>query len=150
MTGTTEPAFLDVNEAAVIKLFSEGITGEITMLNLLRFRETADYSGFPDIAPEIPITGRQAYQRYIEHTLPFLTASGGRLDYLGDGYDYLVGPPDTGWDMAMLVVQKSLEDFIAFSTNEGYLAGIGHRTAALRDSRILPLIEQTTTDPRSS
>lgn len=29
----------------------------------------------------------------------------------------------------------------AFAADEGYLAGLGHRTAALEDSRLLPLVE---------
>lgn len=41
----------------------------------------------------------------------------------------------------MLVRQKSLPDFMAFAENEAYLAGMGHRTAALVDSRLLPLVE---------
>ena len=35
----------------------------------------------------------------------------------------------------------TLADFMAFASNEAYLAGIGHRTAALEDSRLLPLVE---------
>ena len=38
----------------------------------------------------------------------------------------------------MLVRQASLQAFFAFASDEGYLAGIGHRTAALEDSRLLP------------
>ena len=41
----------------------------------------------------------------------------------------------------MLVRQKSLSDFMAFASNQEYLAGIGHRTAALEDSRLLQLVE---------
>ena len=134
-----EEVYLEVSESAAVELFSRNISGEITMLNLLRFRETADYSDYPDLVPASPISGREAYERYIVHTLPFLTASGGRLLYVGEGYDYLIGPPNQGWDMAMLVIQKSLASFIAFASDEAYLAGIGHRTAAVRDSRILPL-----------
>lgn len=113
------------------------------MLNLLRFRETADYSEYPDLAPKTPISGYEAYERYVEHTLPFLRASGGELIYMGIGGDYLIGPAGEGWDAAMLVKQKSIESFFAFATNEDYLAGIGHRVAALSDSRILPLIDAT-------
>ncbi|WP_220399062.1 hypothetical protein [Granulicella sp. WH15] len=40
--------------------------------------------------------------------------------------------------MAMLVRQSSVESFLAFATHAPYLAGIGHRTAALEDSRLLP------------
>ena len=42
----------------------------------------------------------------------------------------------------MLVRQASLGDFAVFANDSDYLAGIGHRTAALSDSRLLPLVEQ--------
>jgi hypothetical protein len=42
----------------------------------------------------------------------------------------------------MLVRQSSVQSFVAFAQDAGYLAGLGHRTAALADSRLLPLAEQ--------
>lgn len=42
---------------------------------------------------------------------------------------------------ALLIRQKSVEAFLAFAGHEGYLAGLGHRAAALEDSRLLPLCE---------
>jgi hypothetical protein len=41
----------------------------------------------------------------------------------------------------MLVRQSSVASFIAFASNQGYLAGIGHRVAALEDSRLLPIVQ---------
>ncbi|HEV7137629.1 MAG TPA: hypothetical protein VGN43_13415 [Steroidobacteraceae bacterium] len=43
--------------------------------------------------------------------------------------------------MAMLVCQSSAASFLAFASHDAYLAGLGHRTAALEDSRLLPLTE---------
>ncbi len=122
-------------------LFRRGIAGEVVMLNLLRFREVADYAATPELAPPEPISGRQAYQKYIDCTLPYLHESGGELLFLGEGGAYLIGPPDERWDLVMLVRQRSLQDFMAFAEHEAYLAGLGHRTAALADSRLLPLEE---------
>ncbi|WP_229263668.1 hypothetical protein [Cohnella cholangitidis] len=79
-----------------------GIKGSIVMLNLLRFRDVADYIANPELTPENPISGAEAFNRYIEYTLPFLRESGGHQDYL---------------------------------------AGIGHRTAAIEDSRLLPMAD---------
>jgi hypothetical protein len=59
---------------------------------------------------------------------------------LGEGGRFLIGP-DEHWDMAMLVRQQSVASFMAFAANDAYLAGIGHRTAAIEDSRLLPLVE---------
>ena len=109
------------------------------MLNLLRFREVADYSASPELAPETAISGAAAFERYIAHTLPYLRESGGELMFVGAGGSFLIGPEDERWDMVMLVRQKSVESFLAFASNAGYLAGLGHRTAAIEDSRLLPL-----------
>jgi uncharacterized protein (DUF1330 family) len=121
-----------------------GIKGPIVMLNLLRFREVADYSATPDLAPAEPITGAQAFDRYIEHTRPFLERSGGELLFLGEGGTFLIGPATECWDLAMLVRQNSVDSFMSFATDEAYLAGLGHRTAAVEDSRLLPLVELAT------
>ena len=136
--------FLEVTQEAGVALFRRNITGEVVMLNLLRFRDVADYSAKPELMPSQPISGAEAYQKYIDHTLPFLKKSGGDLVFLGKGGNFLIGPRQERWDLVMLVRQKSLSDFIAFSSNQEYLAGIGHRTAALEDSRLLPLVESKT------
>ena len=110
------------------------------MLNLLCLRAQADYSAFPTLAPAQPVSGLEAYQRYVRHTLPFLSDSGGSLEFFGSGGHYLVGPSEERWDLVMLVKQPSIAAFLAFASNEAYMAGIGHRTAALEDSRLLPLL----------
>jgi hypothetical protein len=43
----------------------------------------------------------------------------------------------------MLVRQTSVESFLAFVSHKAYLAGMAHRAAALEDSRLLPLLEDT-------
>ena len=136
--------FLEPTQAAGAALFRRDIPGEIVMLNLLRFREVADYSANPDLQPDEPISGRAAYQKYIDFTLPFLTASGGGIVFLGEGGNYFIGPQDEQWDMALLIRQKSLSEFFAFASNPEYLVGLGHRTAAVEDSRLLPLVEVKT------
>ena len=140
----TEQRFLEVSQEAGAAFFSQNIPGPVTMLNLLRFREVADYSAHPELMPYEPISGAEAYQKYIEYTLPFLKESGGDLVFLGKGGKYLIGPQEEQWDLVMLVRQNSVSDFMAFSSNEAYLIGMGHRTAALEDSRLLPLIESET------
>ena len=111
------------------------------MLNLLRFRTVADYAATPELAPAEPISGAEAFAQYVAHTLPLLRASGGDLVFLGAGGEFLIGPEDERWDQVMLVRQHSVDAFIAFAADEAYLAGLGHRTAALEDARLLPLVE---------
>ncbi|MEM7341271.1 MAG: DUF1330 domain-containing protein [Actinomycetota bacterium] len=135
--------YLDPTDENVVRLLERNLAGPVLMLNLLRFRAVADYSASPELAPEASISGREAYDRYVAHTLPFLERSGGSLDLLADGGHLFIGPSEERWDLAMVVRQSSLDDFFAFADNEAYLAGIGHRTAALEDSRLLPLTERS-------
>ena len=133
--------YLEPTQESGRAFIARRLTGNVVMLNLLRFRETADYSATPELTPVHTISGADAFQKYIEHTLPFLRESGGELKFLGSGGPFLIGPPTERWDMAMLVRQQSVESFLAFASNAGYLAGMGHRTAAIEDSRLLPLSE---------
>lgn len=133
--------YIDPTQESGAVLFSRNISGEVLMLNMLRLRDTADYTATPELAPESPISGHEALQRYIDHTLPFLKESGGELILLGEGGKYFIGPDDEQWDIVMLVKQRSLASFMAFASHKAYLAGIGHRTAAVQDSRLLPIVE---------
>jgi uncharacterized protein (DUF1330 family) len=133
--------YLEPTQESGRAFFIRGIAGKVVMLNLLRFRTVADYSSVPELAPEEPISGEAAYRLYMTHTMPHLEESGGRLLFYGRGGPFLVGPNDERWDAAMLVEQSSTAAFLAFASNAEYLAGIGHRTAALEDSRLLPLEE---------
>ncbi|NLI37100.1 MAG: DUF1330 domain-containing protein [Bacteroidales bacterium] len=117
------------------------IKGHVVMLNLLRFRKIADYSASPELMPDKPISGKEAYQLYIDHTLPFLESSGGEILLMGEGGNYLIGPTNESWDLMLLIKQNSVESFLAFESNQEYMKGIGHRTAALEDSRLLPINE---------
>ncbi len=131
--------YINPTDAAAIALFSKGIEGEIVMLNMIKFKDIADYSEHPELSPEKQVSGEQAYQTYMQHTQPFLADSGGKVIFMGTAAEYFIGPADVSWDLVFLVKQKSLQHFMAFATNEDYLAGIGHRTAAIADSRLLPI-----------
>ena len=134
--------YIEPTHEAGRALFMRGIKGPLVMLNLLRFREVADYSATPALAPNSSISGAEAFNRYISHTLPFLKESGGELLFLGEGGQFFVGPENERWDIAMLVRQASLDSFVAFASHPAYLEGLGHRTAAIKDSRLLPLVEK--------
>ena len=135
------PRYIEPTQESGRALLMRGIEGEVVMLNLLRFRAIADYSAHPELAPDAPISGAEAFERYVAHTLPLLRASGGDRLFLGEGGRFLIGPEDERWDAAMLVRQRSVETFMAFAKDEAILAGLGHRIAGVEDSRLLPLVE---------
>jgi uncharacterized protein (DUF1330 family) len=133
--------YLNPSDASAKQLFSKPIQGEVIMLNLLRFKEVADYSNFPEIAPKVKISGKEAYQIYINQTIPFLEKSGGEIILLGKCDHFFIGPTEEKWDLMMMVKQKSLESFLSFASDPQYSKVIGHREAALVNSRLLPLEE---------
>lgn len=138
---TSERTYLEPTQESGRALFMRGIAGPLIMLNLIRLREIADYSASPELAPASPISGGEAFDRYIAHTLPYLKESGGDVLLLARGGTFFIGPKNERWDVAMVVRQSSIQSFIAFASHAEYLAGLGHRTAAIEDSRLLPLEE---------
>ena len=122
-------------------LFQKNIQGSIVNLNLIKLKKEADYSACPDLKPSCSISGHEAYLTYIKEAKPFLEASGGEILFIGKGDLFLIGPENEYWDLCMLVRQKSVSDFLSFEQNEDYMKITGHRTAAIEDSRLLPLEE---------
>jgi hypothetical protein len=118
-----------------------GLEGEVVKLDLLRLLDVADYSATPELVPATPISGAEAFNRYIPHTPPLLRDSGGELRFLVRGGSRLIGPESKRRDLVMLVSQRRVQSFLAFAQHEACLAGIGHRTAAIEDSLLLPLSE---------
>lgn len=115
--------------------------GKIVMLNLLKFRQKADYSNLEDLRPEVEILGEEAYRLYMECTLPEIEKAGSRILYYGKSKNFLIGPDTIRWDAVLLVEHESVMKFMEFAQNEAYLKTAGHRTAALEDSRLLPSYE---------
>ncbi|MEZ4237107.1 MAG: hypothetical protein R3F59_13325 [Myxococcota bacterium] len=76
---------LEPDRDAIIAVIRQGLQGPVDMLNLLRFREVADYATTPALAPAASVSGAAAYDRYAAHTAPFLAAAGGEVLYAGTG-----------------------------------------------------------------
>jgi uncharacterized protein (DUF1330 family) len=133
--------YLNPTQESGREFIQRNVSGQVVMLNLLRFREIADYAKTPELAPTNPISGEAAYQLYIEQTLPHLKKAGGEIMFFGKGGHFLIGPTNEHWDSVIMIRQNSVEDFLSFATNTEYLKIIGHRIASLEDSRLLPLTE---------
>ena len=84
-------AYLDPTQDSGRALMMRNIQGPVVMLNLLKFRAQADYGAFPELAPPEPVSGAEAYERYMALTAPFLAASGGEILFYGEGGRPTVG-----------------------------------------------------------
>lgn len=115
--------------------------GKVVMLNLLKFKPKADYTGLESLKPEKDITGKEAYQLYMDSTLLELKKAGSRIIFYGSSKNFLIGPEFENWDAVLLVEHQSVVKFMEFAQNKDYLKTAGHRAAALDDSRLMPITE---------
>lgn len=125
-------------DAAGRALFASAPAGPVVMVNLLRFRAVADYSATPDRAPPRPVSGAEAFARYVAETLPLLEATGGAILFEGRAERWFIGPEEERWDHVLIVRQASLAAFLGFASDPAAQAALAHRTAALEDARLLP------------
>lgn len=130
---------IDPTSESLAAFLGRGIEGSVVMLNLLRFRESADYSSSPELAPDNPISGKDAYDAYMAAVTPLVAEVGGELLFMGSAAGFLIGPSDESWDLALIVSYPAVMNFAQMATSDAYKAIAGHRTAALADSRLLPM-----------
>ncbi|MDX9788445.1 MAG: DUF1330 domain-containing protein [Desulfobacterales bacterium] len=110
----------------------------ITMLNLLKYRQVADHSGYQN---ETPCSGREAYLRYTKHSFPLVKSIGGKVIFMGTALATIIGPDTEQWDDMLIVRYPSRKAFFGMLSSEAYRAVMFHRTAALEDSRLVAVIE---------
>lgn len=115
--------------------------GKIVMLNLLKFHVKADYTNLEELKPKSEISGEEAYNLYMENTLPELKNIGSKIIYFGKSTNFLIGPDSENWDAVLLMEHESVKKFMEFSQSIVYLNNVGHRMAGLKDSRLLPTTE---------
>jgi uncharacterized protein (DUF1330 family) len=101
----------------------------IVMLNLLKFRDLADYAAGG--------TGREAYERYSQAVLPLLLKAGGKPLWLGEARAGVIVPDGESWDEVLLVHYPSRAAFLQMVKSDAYQRIMHHRTAALSDSRLI-------------
>lgn len=108
----------------------------IHMLNLIRYREVADYGdGGTDIS------GAEAYRRYGETSGPIFSRVGGSIIWRGRPEIVLTGPSDEAWDAAFIARYPNAGAFFEMVTDADYREAVKHRTAAVATSRLIRMAE---------
>lgn len=107
------------------------------MLNLLRFREHAQYGPADIEVAEARLSGRDAYQRYSEEAGKIFRGVGGTQLWIGQAQATLIGPTDEPWSLVFVACYPTVQAFIDMVKNEAYQRATRHRTAAVADSRLI-------------
>jgi uncharacterized protein (DUF1330 family) len=117
---------------------SDALAGEkpIQMVNLLRYRERADYgvqTQFP------PCSGREAYfQRYIAAFSQVAGADKTKIIWVGNVQATLVAADGETWDDIAIVEYESVETMRSILDSAQYKSEAApHRRAALQDWRFI-------------
>ncbi len=108
----------------------------VVMLNLLRFRERAQYK---DETAER--SGREAYSLYMKEAAACVREVEAEVIWSGRSLGSLIAPPDESWDQVLLVRYPSIDAFMAMIESQEYKGVVKHRTAALEDSRLVANLE---------
>jgi uncharacterized protein (DUF1330 family) len=85
----------------------------IVMLNLLKFRDVAEYK---DGRAE-KISGREAYMRYGQKMQPFVEGKGGRFIFMADMKQVVIGEVEGNWDVVALMEYPSASAFFAIAAS---------------------------------
>lgn len=108
----------------------------ILMLNLIRYRDVADYG---DGSSEV--SGAEAYRRYGKETGPIFARVGGSIVWRGRPEIVLTGPTDEVWDAAFIARYPHAGAFFEMVTDADYREAVKHRTAAVATSRLIRMAE---------
>ena len=101
--------------------------GPIVMVNLLKFREKAEY---PD-GSDSHLSGKEAYARYGEAVRELVEGLGGRIRYSGAVTGLLIGEVEDLWDAVALAEYPTLAAFQAMAMSPEMHAIEHHRKAGL-------------------
>lgn len=109
------------------EMAAPGPDGPIYMVNLLKFRDRAEYEDGRDT----DLTGREAYQLYGRAVVQLLADYGAELVFMGDVTFLSLGQVEELWDEVAIVKYPGRADLLAMSTSDAWQAASVHRTAGL-------------------
>ena len=101
--------------------------GRIAMVNLLKFKEKAEY---PD-GRDADISGEEAYGRYAESMGKLLEASGGGITFMGRVENLLLGEVGELWDVVAIAEYPSPQALAKIASSPEFQAIEVHRLAGL-------------------
>ncbi len=126
MTGTFVNAVYP-DEGQVKEMQDEGPDGPIVMVNLLKFRDQAEYRD----RRETNLTGRQAYDLYAREVTKLVTEYGGEVLFAGDTTFLALGEATPLWDEIALAKYPNRCALFEMSTSKEWMEIAVHREAGL-------------------
>ena len=137
LAGSNEPS-----EDQLRNLFRGNLEGPFHFVNLLRFKENAEYQSDHELAGQ-GLSGGEAYDLYGAVALEQVTKRGGRLITVNHVEKRLIGPSDR-WHRLATMEYQNIQAFIDMLLDPEYQSALVHRDAGLEATEVLvtrPLLE---------
>ena len=104
-----------------------GPDGPVFMVNLLSFKERAEYED----GRETDLTGREAYNLYGQAVSGLIQDYGGEIVFVGDVTFLSLGQVEDLWDEVAVAKYPDRAALLAMSSSPGWQEAAVHRTAGL-------------------
>ena len=115
------------NEKQMEEFLEEGNDEPIFMVNLLKFKEKADY---PD-KRETDLTGREAYAIYGAEVVKHLEKVGGKPIFGSDVIRLMLGEVEELWDQVAIAMYPNRKAMLKMISDPDYIESAQHRVAGL-------------------
>jgi uncharacterized protein (DUF1330 family) len=115
------------NESQIKGFFEPGAPGPIYMVNLLKFKEKAEYAD----GRETPLTGAEAYQLYAAAVSELLQQFGGHAAFFADVQRLILGEVEELWDEVAIAVYPSRQAMLDMMQSDTMKEISEHRAAGL-------------------
>ena len=109
------------------EMMQPGPDGPIYMINLLKFKEHAEYED----GRQTDLSGRDAYQLYGAGVSKLLGDYGGKIEFAGDVTFLALGQVEDLWDEVAIAMYPSRAELLQMSSSPEWQALAVHRTAGL-------------------
>ena len=125
---------IEPSRAQLEALVEVGRHGPVHMVNLLRFRDVAEY---PEGWDGPTGTGEEAYARYGQVAMSRVGDLGGRVVMFGPVEAVAIGVDPCRWDQVAVVEYPDTESFLALTEDPAYVDALVHRDAGLAETEVL-------------
>jgi uncharacterized protein (DUF1330 family) len=115
------------NEEQIKGFLEPGAEGPICMVNLIKFKEKAEYED----GRETDLTGREAYELYEQGVKKLLESIGGGIGFEGDVERLMLGEVEELWDVVALAVWPSRQAMFEVMQSPQMQEISVHRSAGL-------------------
>lgn len=117
-------------------LVAKGDDRPIAMVNLLKFRDKAQYKDGSDA----DMSGREAYMRYGREMSALVAAQGGRILFSGMVKSLVIGDVGDLWDVVAIMEYPSAAAFFRIATSPEVARIAHHREAGLAGQLLIETV----------